>query len=221
LSKISSPTGRTAKARKHDFGRQRLAFVASAEYAEYDCVMTVLTKPRMTVDQFLAWAMDQPGRYELHHGEVFVMSPENAAHAEIKLAIHLALLTGIRGGRLPCHVLPDGMTVRIDDTTAYEPDAIVYCGPKIARSAVEVANPMVIVEVLSPSTRSVDLSVKLVGYFRLPSLAHYLIVDPARPEIIHHTRGTGDTFLTRVVTEGSIKLDPPGLQLALADVYSS
>ena len=183
--------------------------------------MTALTKPRMTVDEFLAWAITQPGRYELHRGEVYVMSPENAGHAETKLAIHTALLAGIRAAHLPCHLLPDGMTVRIDDKTGYEPDAIVYCGPKIARSAVEVPNPLIIVEVLSPSTRSVDLSVKLAAYFRLPSLAHYLIVDPAQRLVIHHSRGTGDTLLTRVVTEGGIALDPPGLELVLAEIYSS
>ncbi len=183
--------------------------------------MSALTKPRMTVDEFLTWAMTQPGRYELHHGEIYVMSPENAGHAEIKFAIHRALLAGIRTAGLVCYVLPDGMTVRIDDKTAYEPDAIVYCGPKIPRSAVEVPNPLIIVEVLSPSTRSVDLSVKLAAYFRLPSLSNYLIVDPSQPMIIHHSRGSsGDTILTRVVNDGSIVLDPPGLEIALADIYA-
>ena len=182
--------------------------------------MTALTKPRMTVDEFLAWAETQPERYELHRGEVYVMSPENAGHAETKLAIHAALLAGIRTAGLACYVLPDGMTVRIDDKTGYEPDAIVYCGPKIARSAVEVPNPLIIVEVLSPSTRNVDLSVKLAGYFRLPSVAHYLIVDPAQPLILHHSRGGGDSILTRVVTDGSIVLDPPGMGLAVADIYA-
>jgi Uma2 family endonuclease len=181
--------------------------------------MTALTKLRMTVDEFLAWGATQPGRYELHRGEVYVMSPENAGHAEIKAATYTAFATGIRVARLPCYVLPDGMTVRIDDKTAYVPDAIVYCGPKVARSAVEVPNPLIIVEVLSPSTRSVDLSIKLAAYFRLPSMAHYLIVDPAQPLILHHSRGTGDAIITRIVTEGSIALDPPGLELAMADIY--
>jgi Uma2 family endonuclease len=182
--------------------------------------MTALTKPRMTVDEFLAWTTTQPGRYELHRGEVYVMSPENAGHADIKAAAYMALLGGVRARRLPCHVLPDGMTVRIDETTAYEPDALVYCGEKVLRTAVEVPSPIILIEVLSPSTRSVDLSVKLAAYFRLPSLAHYLIIDPAQPLILHHSRGSGDTILTRVVTEGSIALDPPGLELVVADIYA-
>jgi Uma2 family endonuclease len=85
-------------------------------------------------------------------------------------------------------------------------------------SAIEVPNPVVVVEVLSSSTRRVDLSHKLVGYFRLPSVAHYLIVDPTQPSIIHHDRGAGDTIVTRVVPEGRIVLDPPGLEIDLADI---
>jgi hypothetical protein len=50
---------------------------------------------------------------------------------------------------------------------------------------------------------------------------HYLIVDPTQPSIVHHARGTDDVILTRVVTSGSIALDPPGFELALGDIYGS
>ena len=108
----------------------------------------------------------------------------------------------------------------MDETTAYEPDALVYCGQKVAPTALEIPNPVIIVEVLSPSSKRIDVSLKLAGYFRLPSVAHYLIVDPTQPSIIHHARGSGDTILTRIVTDGTITLDPPGLELAVADIYS-
>src|SRR5437763_16246595 len=183
--------------------------------------MTALPQIRMTVDEFLAWADRQPGRYELANGIVHAMSPEGAGHAKVKFAVQAALAAGIRARGLPCHMLPDGMTVRIDDMTAYEPDALVYCGPKLAPSALEVPNPMIVVEVLSPSARHIDLSAKLADYFRLPSVAHYLIVDPEKPRIIHHARAAGDAILTRIVNEGSIRLDPPGLDLATADIYST
>ena len=111
------------------------------------------------------------------------------------------------------------MTVRIDESTAYERDALVYCGTKLPPSAIEVANPVIVVEVLLPSTRHIDLSAKLADYFRLPSIAHYLIVDPERPRVLHHTRSSGETILTRIVTEGSIRLDPPGITLAMTDIY--
>ena len=181
--------------------------------------MNVLAKPRMTVDQFLGWAVGRPGRYELLRGEIVAMSPETADHANMKGVMYTVLWNAIRQRHLACHVFPDGMTVRIDDETAYEPDAIVYAGDMITGTALEVPNPMILVEVLSRSTQGVDLTTKLAGYFRLPSVAHYLIVDPTQPSVIHHSRASGDTILTRIVTHGVITLDPPGLEIALADIY--
>src|SRR5262245_45428004 len=183
--------------------------------------MTALPKIRMSVDQFLAWADRQPGRYELKDGIVYAMSPEGAGHAKVKFAVQTALVAGIRARDLPCHMLPDGMTVRVNERTAYEPDALVYCGPEVSPSDVEVSNPVIVVEVLSPSTRRIDASVKLAGYFKVPSIAHYLIIDPSRPLIVHHSRGSAATILTRIVTEGTIELDPPGLQLRVADIYGA
>jgi Uma2 family endonuclease len=181
--------------------------------------MAALTKTRMNVDEYLAWAEGRPGRYELYDGVVYTMAPQQVIHAEIKLAVHLAFVAAIRERGLPCHVLPDGMTVRIDAATAYEPNASVYCGPKLPPSSLEVTNPIIVVEVLSPSTQHIDSGVKLPGYFRLPSIMHYLIVDPDRPLVIHHARATDDSILTRIVREGTIRLDPPGIGLSLADIY--
>jgi len=174
----------------------------------------------MNVDQYLAWAQSHPGRYELSEGEVIVMSPESAGQAAVKFAVQRALLTGLEARRLPCHVLADGMTIRVDETTAYEPDALVYCGARLAPSSMEVPNPVVVVEVLSPSTRHIDASAKLAGYFRVRSVAHYLIVDPTKPLVVHHARGSGETILTRVVTQGTIQLDPPGMTVTIADIYA-
>ena len=185
----------------------------------YDCFMTAIPKTRMTVDEYIAWAEEQPGRYELLDGTVFAMSPEGAGHAERKAAVHAALLAGIRARGLAGYALPDGMIVRINDLTAYEPDALVYCGTKLASTAIEVPNPVIVVEVLSRSTRHIDLAAKLADYFRLPSIAHYLIVDPQRPRIVHHARRTNETILTRIVNDGTIELDPPGLEIAVGDIY--
>lgn len=182
--------------------------------------MNVLAKPRITVDEFLDWAVGRPGRYELFRGEVIAMSPETVGHAKIKASVYASLRSSIRARRLPCHVLPDGVTVRIDEETAYEPDAQVYCGEELKDTAVEVPHPVIVVEILSSSTRRVDLSQKLAGYFKLPSVEHYLIFDPTQPVVIHHSRGA-DAIVTRIVTEGRIVLDPPGLELDLAEIYES
>lgn len=172
----------------------------------------------MTVDEFLAWAEDQEGHYELFNGQVYAMSPERSAHALTKFAVQAALSEGIRRARLPCIMYPDGMTVRVGKDTAHEPDALVRCGPKLSSDAVEVPDPIIVVEVLSPSTRRVDASRKLAGYFSLLSVHHYLIVDPERLPVIHHQRQDDGTILTRLLSEGTLRFDPPGFEIAVSDL---
>lgn len=181
--------------------------------------MTAQPKAKMTVDEFLVWAERQPERYELVNGEVFAMSPERTRHAETKFAVQTALAEAIRRAGVPCRMLPDGMTVRVDARTAYEPDALVYCGERLPGDAVEVPNPMIVAEVLSPGTKGEDTGGKLAGYFRVGSVEHYLIVDPIPRTVIHHRRA-GALIETRVASEGALRLDPPGLDLPVGDLFA-
>jgi Uma2 family endonuclease len=181
-----------------------------------------LDKPpgRMTVDQFVDWAMAQPdGRYELMDGQVVAMAPERAAHARLKAKIWRALENAIAERGVACEALPDGMTVRIDAHTAYEPDAQVHCGERLPDETVIVPSPLIVVEVLSPRTSSRDVGAKLADYFRVPSIRHYLIARTDRPTLIHHRRGDGEVIETRIVTAGAVHLDPPGISLDLDHIY--
>lgn len=153
-------------------------------------------------------------------GVVYAQAAERAAHLSTKLATHVALLTAIHSKRLPCRVVPDGASVRIDDySTAFEPDGFVYCGPAAAPSTLVFENPIIVVEALSPSTGRNNVSHKLAGYFKLQSVAHYLIIDPDEPLVIHHARQEGSGILTRIIREGTIALDPPGIEVEVTDLY--
>lgn len=175
----------------------------------------------MTVDEFLAWAEEQDGRWELYNGVPYPMAPERTGHGRVKFAVQTALLQGIRKAGLTCYMLPDGATVRVSQHTAHEPDALVYCGAELLRDAIEVPNPVIVVEVASPSTRKIDASLKLTGYFRLPSVQHYLIVDPDGPPVIHHRRQPDGTILTSIVHDGVLTLAPPGLELGVAEIFAA
>jgi len=115
--------------------------------------------------------------------------------------------------------LPDGMTVKIDEHTAYEPDAVIHGEEALPDDAVLVPEPVIVVEVLSPSTATRDTGAKLADYFRLPSLHHYLIVRTDRPTVIHHRRGDRELIETRIVTSGTVLLDPSGITLHLNGIY--
>ena len=169
---------------------------------------------RMTVDEFLPWAEAQPrGRFELIAGEIVEMSPERATHAMVKLAVAVALRDAIRDTGLDYRVFPDGMTVRIDKHTAFEPDAALEVRGSTTGNDVELHAPTLVVEVLSPGTGNVDRSAKLLGYFRVPSIQHYLIVDPEQKSAVHHQRKSEDVLDTRIVADGELTIDPPGFSI--------
>ena len=172
----------------------------------------------MTVDAFLAWAMEQPGRYELEDGRAVAMAPERMAHVLAKTAAFNALGAAVAAAGLPCRALPDGAAVRVDARTLYEPDALVFCGDAPPRDALAIVAPVIVVEVVSPSTGRRDHHEKLIGYFTVRSIAHYLIVDAEKRVLVHHAR-RGDEIATRILHGGPLRLDPPGLDVQVEDLF--
>jgi len=171
--------------------------------------------------EFRRWAEAQPsGRYERVDGLAVAMAPERRSHAKRKAMVWLALRQAVQAAGLPCEVYPDGLTIEADDCD-FEPDAILRCGEPLAEDGVSIPDPLVVVEVLSPGTRSIDLSRKMVAYFRVPSVKHYLIFWADRPQVIHHRQRAGDEEIeTRVLTAGEIRLDPPGIQITVEEIYT-
>lgn len=180
--------------------------------------MTAALKQHLSVDEFLVWAERQPERWELFDGIPIAMSPERVVHGDVKYKVARALDSAIAQAKVPCRFVLDSAAVRIDARSLYQPDALVYCGEPVSADALEIPNPVVVFEVLSPGNAATDLRDKLQGYFRVPSIHHYLIVDPDKRLVIHHARGEADLVATRIVSDGPLKLDPPGIELAVAEL---
>lgn len=174
---------------------------------------------RMTSDEFIAWAMEQPEgqHYELTAGEVIARGRERIDHARTKMRVWRCLADAVEAAGLNWEVYPNGMAVEIDAGTVCEPDAPVRTGSRLPDDAVKLSDPVIVVEVVSPWTRARDTGAKLVDYFRLPSVVHYLIVRTEDGALVHHARNGDGSILTRIVREGPVWLDPPGL--ALADLF--
>lgn len=184
--------------------------------------MSIFARIRMTSGEFIAWAMRRPEgeRWELVGGELVAMSPERSGHALVKARVWRVLDDGIKARGLGCTVYPDGMAVEIDDGTVYEPDALVRCGEPLDDDAVKIIDPLIVVEVLSPSSQARDAGAKLADYARLPSLRHYLLVDIKTRAVVHHRIGEAAGIHTRILREGPLELDPPGIRLEVADLFT-
>ena len=113
-----------------------------------------------------------------------------------------------------------GPKVQINADTAFEPDVVVSCLD--VPEGLLVPDPLIVVEVLSESTRDRDFTIRLAGYAALSSLAHYLLAETRRRLIVHHHRALGEAeFRTSVVRAGRLRLDPPGLDLDLDTIYAT
>lgn len=182
--------------------------------------MTALPKHRMTVDEFIPWAMTQAsGRYELVGGEIIAMAPERARHNLVKATVYKLLDAEIRKAGLDCTAFTDGMTVKIDATTAREPDASLQCGVTLDLDSLILEKPLLVVEVVSPSSERDDTGAKVAEYFAVPSIQHYLIVDPFRATVIQHQRQPAGDIRTTIHASGALAIDPPGLTLPVAELF--
>jgi Uma2 family endonuclease len=171
----------------------------------------------MPRQDFLAWAAAQPsGKYERIDGIAFAMAPETVAHAARKSRISFAMQSSVERAGLPCEVLIDGPSVAVGEND-FVPDVILRCGPAIA-DGMTVPDPLVLVEVQSPSTQVTDLTIKLKAYFQIPSVMHYLIVWVDQRRVQHHARSDAGIVST-LITTGDITLDPPGISFAIEKIY--
>jgi Uma2 family endonuclease len=185
--------------------------------------MNAIVPLLMTVDDFLLGAPGRDeGKCELIDGRLVAQPGERWLHLATKGRLYVVLLAGIERAKVPFFAATEGVSVVINATTVFRPDALVAPLPHPDPNAVEVQDPVLVVEVLSPQSMKADLADKVGGYFQLMSVAHYLIVDPAAREIIWHRRSpAGGLEPPLTVREGTLRIDPPGIELKMAEIFRS
>ena len=172
-----------------------------------------MDSPTIAREAFYDWALAQPsGRYERIFGHVVRMPGEAYEHLSLKTAIFEAF----RAASLSQDhvVLLEGMGVAVDDHD-FEPDVVVHRGGPIPRKALVVPNPVLVVEVLSPSTECQDLTIKRDAYLRLPSIEDYLVFHADERRVLHWRRGHDAADRPEHV----VALAGLGITLDLAAIY--
>lgn len=93
------------------------------------------------------------------------------------------------------------------------------CATVIDETARLIPEPVVIVEVASPSTRLADVNDKVELYEHIPSVQHYLVLEQDQRRMVHYGRGQSGRLEPRIIREGSISLAPPGVDLLMEAFY--
>ena len=145
----------------------------------------------MTLEQFLAWEDRQELRWEFDGFQPVAMNGGTLEHSTIQSNLLAALVNHPRGK--PCRAHGSHLKIEVAGRIRY-PDAFVVCTP-VPPGAKVVAEPVVVFEILSPSTANEDLVVKSADYRATPSIQRYVILQQQQAGAIMFTR-KGEDWVT-------------------------
>ncbi len=175
---------------------------------------------RYTEAQYLKWEEDAVEKSEYIDGKIRAMSGGSEPHASIPMNMGALLWIGLRGKA--CRVLSSDMKVWAANAFYYL-DLSVVCGPSAYRNGNKhvITNPIVVVEVLSPSTEPKDRGEKFIRYQQIESLRSYLLVSQTEPRVELFERGENGHWDYTMVAglDSMIAVPSLGITLALSEIY--
>jgi Uma2 family endonuclease len=149
--------------------------------------------PKVDFETYLEIEANANNRHEYWNGLVYAMAGGTDNHSAIGIAAVIAFVRLLESKS--CYVRNSDLKIETPNSqSAFYPDLSIHCGQKPSGTAITAKSPTLILEVLSPSTRGFDLTVKRDEYFRIPTLRHYLTLDSESIEARLYTRDANQTW---------------------------
>lgn len=187
-------------------------------------LISAIPEDYLSPEEYLAWEENQPTRYEYVDGQVYAMSGASKNHARLTRNISFQLERHLFNNICEPYTTDVKLAVKTHHRRYYYPDVAVTCeaGNEDPEDAYLIVQPILIVEVLSPSTKRTDKVEKFNAYQHIASLREYVIVaqDQMRVEVYRHEKA-GEVWQGEVFTEPEqeVALQSVGLTLNLATIY--
>jgi Uma2 family endonuclease len=178
--------------------------------------MNIALRKSMTLEQFLAWEERQELRYEFDGIQPVAMNGVSSEHVLIESNLDAALRDRLKGK--PCRVFGSGLKIEVAGRIRY-PDVFVVCTP-VPRGTYIIRDPVVVFEILSPSTAHIDLVLKSAEYRATPSIKLYVILEQnhAGAQLF---RRRGEDWLAETIKDDDILPMPEiGIEIPLAEIYA-
>jgi Uma2 family endonuclease len=177
-----------------------------------------------TPDQYLDLERESSVKHEYHAGHLNAMAGASEAHNLITINLGREVSTQLRGR--PCRTYGSDMKVKIEEAGSYVyPDLTIVCGERRFDDEEKDAllNPMVVIEVLSPSTELNDRGRKFAYYRQLESITDYLMIAQDKPFIEHYTKQEEGRWVLAVKDnlQQAVNLESVQCRLALSDIYEN
>jgi Uma2 family endonuclease len=179
-------------------------------------VMNLAVRKPMSLAEFLEWEERQELRYEFDGVEPVAMTGGSVGHATIQANLAVALGGKLRG--TACRFYGSDLKVQVANDHIRYPDGMIACSPA-DRTAKVVRDPVVIFEVLSPSTAAQDRIVKAREYQATPSVQRYVMLEQDRIGATIHVRAQDGWSVLVLKDEDTLAMPEIGLSIPLAEFY--
>ena len=185
--------------------------------------MSSQSVPYFTPEEYLEYDRTHEGKHEYVDGAIVAMAGGMPDHALVASNVGYLLNAKLFGGA--CRIYNSDLRVCINPASSYSyPDVTVVCGPAefVDGRKDTIANPKLVVEVLSPATRNYDLGEKARMYLRMPSLTELLLIEYDRIWIEHWHRPEGEDWKRELIEDRAATLRLPTLDIEIpaAQIYS-
>ncbi len=175
-----------------------------------------------TLEEYFALEKVGDARYEYGDGEIFCMSGGSKEHYRLASNVHALLRRPIE--KKNCEAFTEGSPIKTPKLPPYRyPDASLVCGESRFESVSGIdvlVNPLLIVEILSPTTEAADREEKRLAYQAIESLQEYLLIAQDKVEVTIYVR-RGDLWFRDIITDLSASLQLASLAhtITIAELY--
>ena len=184
--------------------------------------MKIVPYTTYSESDYLAYEAQSPVRHEYIAGEIFAMTGASIRHNVIAGNLFAELRTHLKG--TPCRALIEGVKLRLRKEQSYfYPDVMVTCEDRLQELDSQqqiVEAPLVVIEILSPTTEATDRREKLRAYRTLPSLKEYLLVSQEQAQVeIYRRRGDIGWDIITYEPGDTVEIASLEIKLGMAEIY--
>lgn len=185
--------------------------------------MSAIPKRKFTIEEYIEFDKNNEGRWEYFDGEVIDMAGGSLNHN--KIASNVSRVLGNKLEGKGCLALPGDMRLKVPKALPYRyPDVVVVCGDPVIETIQGqemLVNPLLIVEVLSASTKGYDFDFKFTAYQSIESFREYLLIAQDRPHVTQYVRqGEGQWLRSDLEgMESMVKLVSVDCELTFNEIY--
>ena len=175
-------------------------------------------KTKISVEDYLEQEKISPVRHEYIEGEIYAMAGASDNHSRIVINLTTNLSVHLRDSK--CEPFSNDIKVRATQNVYYYPDILVSCEEN-PESSYFRNQPILIIEVTSPSTKHIDRREKLLFYQQISSVREYVIIDQHKMNVEVHRRQPNGGWITYFFNESkeTVELASVELNLPITEIY--